>query len=765
MLDIETLEMVRDSARRFTDTKTDHAALRAGRNILPWKDAPLLAEMAELGWFAMLVPAEEGGLGLDLSAAAEIVRELGRGLLGEAIVPLGVLAPLTVLRSDNSLLRRELLEGIVGGNALAALAWQEDRTSILTPFGGDTRLEADGAGWRLSGEKRFVAGAWGARNFLVLATSPEGQMLVRVSADDPDVKVAHEWRADGSPTGRITLNGVFIAAADILAQGATAEKAVNHALDCAAIIAAAEIEGVMAAALDITLTYLRTRTAFGKPIAAFQALQHRAARLYVQQQITNGVIDGALGAARSGDIDFSNWASRAKARANDAGLEVTRQAIQLHGAIGFTDECDVGLYLKRALVLSAWLGTTAEHESRIRPYNAAPSSAARMARTEMAEVRDWNALGDEEFRAHAANFFSTHVPEALRYRPNRLGWAEIKGWYLFLSEQGWLAPGWPRQFGGMGLSPAKHLIYYEEMERVGAPRLLDHGINNVGSILIARGTEAQQKKYLPKVLSGEHIWCQGYSEPNAGSDLASLRTEARIENDMLVIRGQKIWTTLAHEANHMYALVRTDPSRPGRDGISFVLIDLRQPGVSIRPIRNIAGHTEFCEVFLEDVRAPMSDVVGDLHDGWAVSRAVLGFERLRVGAPRNSQMALGRLIRVARAKGLDTDPLVLNRIVGFTRDVEDLAALYRKAADALAAGVAPGPEASVLKIWATETEQALTEALVRLLGDHGTLSGAQSIDGQELDILTPFLATRATTIYGGTSEIQLNIIAKRVLGL
>jgi alkylation response protein AidB-like acyl-CoA dehydrogenase len=346
-----------------------------------------------------------------------------------------------------------------------------------------------------------------------------------------------------------------------------------------------------------------------------------------------------------------------------------------------------------------------------------------------------------------------------------MGWKEIGDWYLLLSRAGWLAATWPPAHGGMGLNAAKQMIYAEEMQRVGAPRLLDHGINNVGSILLACGTEEQRRTYLPRILTGEHIWCQGYSEPDAGSDLASLRTEARLEGEEFVISGQKIWTTLAHEATHIYALVRTDRSKPGRDGISFLLIDLRQPGVTIRPIRNIAGHEEFCEVFLDGVRTHRGNMVGALNEGWAVSRAVLGFERLRVGAPRNSVLALQRLGRVARQTGLEDDPLFRARFTRLACDVLDLAALYGRAADTLKAGSAPGmEEASVLKIVATRTEQRLTEALVEALGDAGTIAGPQDVAGMTMDVLTPFLSARAVTIYGGTNEIQRNIIARGILG-
>ena len=766
MIDGETLQLVRDSARSFVDAQFDHATLRSGRNRLPWWGQAHLAEMASLGWFSVLIPEAQGGLGLDLAAACGVARELGRGLLGEPFVPLAVLAPLVVLGAPESAAQRRVVSGIANGSRPVALAWQGPRTTVRDPLDAPSELGRDGEAWRLTTRRRYVAGAWAASDLLVPVSTGDGVMLVVVPLNREGVTVEQDWRADGSPAGDVRLSNVVVAESDILARGEAARAAVCNAIDRASVVASAEMGGVMDAALEMTLTYLRTRKAFGRPIGSFQALQHSAGRLYVQQQMAQGVLEAALAALEEGGADLPGWAARTKTRANDAALEITKQSIQLHGAIGFTDECDIGLYLKRAVVLSAWLGSSAEQRRRLQPYDATTLVAARKTGSGGARPQGgWATLSDDEFRSEASAFFAAHLPEKLKFRPNRLGWSEIGDWYLFLSSRGWLAPGWPERFEGMALSPAKHLIYFEEMERVGAPRLLDHGINNVGSILIAKGSEEQQRTYLPKVLSGEHIWCQGYSEPNAGSDLASLRTKARVEGDTLVIDGQKIWTTLAHEANHMYALVRTDPEKPGRDGISFVLIDLRQKGVTVRPIRNIAGHAEFCEVFLDGVTAPLSDVVGDLNDGWAVSRAVLGFERLRVGAPRNAQMALGRLVRAARTLGLANEPLVRASLIDLTREVADLAALYQRAAQQMASGRAPGPEASVLKIWATETEQAITEAQVRLLGDLGTLTGAQDIGDHAIDTLTPFLSTRASTIYGGTNEIQLNIIAKRVLGL
>lgn len=384
---------------------------------------------------------------------------------------------------------------------------------------------------------------------------------------------------------------------------------------------------------------------------------------------------------------------------------------------------------------------------------------------ETTTARDWNALSDDQFRGIAAEFFGTRVPEHLRFLSRRPRWAEVREWYLTLSRHGWLVPAWPVEHGGMGLSQSKVLVYMEELERSGAPRVMDQGLMNLGPVLIARGTEDQRQRFLPRILSGEHLWCQGYSEPNAGSDLASLRTEARIEGDQFVINGQKIWTSVAFDANHMFALVRTDKTVKKQAGISFVMIDMRQPGVIVRPIRNIAGHEELCEVFLDDVRAPVSNLVGELNGGWQVAKTLLGFERIWSGSPRQSNLALLRLERLARASGRMTDPVFRDRYTQVTMDVLDAASAYERFAQIMRTGGSFGFEVSMLKIWATETCQRVTELMVEAAGDLGALSGEVDVAGESMDILYPFLDCRAFTIYGGSSQVQRNILVKNVLEL
>ena len=382
-----------------------------------------------------------------------------------------------------------------------------------------------------------------------------------------------------------------------------------------------------------------------------------------------------------------------------------------------------------------------------------------------APQRDWNALGEDEFRREAAAFFAQHVPPHLKFLSRRPRWAEVRDWYLTMSQHGWLVPAWPVEHGGMGLTQSKVLVYMEELERSGAPRVMDQGLMNLGPVLIARGNDEQRRRFLPRILSGEHLWCQGYSEPNAGSDLASLRTEARIDGDEFVINGQKIWTSVAFDANHMFALVRTDKNVKKQAGISFVMIDLRQPGVTVRPIRNIAGHEELCEVFLDDVRTPLANLVGGLNDGWQVAKALLGFERIWSGSPRQSTLALLRLQRLAQASGKMSDPVFRDRYTQITMDVLDAASAYERFAQLMRTGGSFGFEVSMLKIWATETCQRVTELMVEAAGDLGGLLGEVDVAGESMDVLYPFLDCRAFTIYGGSSQVQRNILAKNVLDL
>ena len=378
---------------------------------------------------------------------------------------------------------------------------------------------------------------------------------------------------------------------------------------------------------------------------------------------------------------------------------------------------------------------------------------------------DYNALSDDAFRQEVRSFFEAHYPRQLRYLQRRVRMSEIRPWWRTLYEKGWIAPNWPRERGGMGLNAGKMVIYLEELERHGVARAADQGITQVGPIVMKYGTQAQKDAYLPGTLSGEIIWCQGYSEPNAGSDLASLQTAAVVEDGHFVVNGQKIWTSLAHESTHIYLLVRTDREAKKQKGISFLLVDLKTPGITIRPIRNIAGHEEFCQVFFDNVRVPVDALVGKLNEGWTIAKALLGFERLNIGSPRRPQYALLRLEMLARTKGLLDDAGFVDRFTALKLDLEDLASLYSRYVEQVKRGEPLGHDVSSLKIWAMEAWQRLTDLLVETGAEDGVLEGAHDIAGVEIDFLGPFYYARPSTIYGGSSEVQRNIISKYVLEL
>jgi hypothetical protein len=383
----------------------------------------------------------------------------------------------------------------------------------------------------------------------------------------------------------------------------------------------------------------------------------------------------------------------------------------------------------------------------------------------MQQMTDWNALDDESFREEVRTFFQQNYPEALRYPKTRLRWAEIKDWYLTLSKKGWLAPAWPVEYGGMGLSPTKLMIFMEETERHGVGRAPDMGITMVGPLLIQHGSQAQKAYYLPKILSGEHIWCQGYSEPNSGSDLASLRTEAVLEGDHFIVNGQKTWTTLAQDATHIFLLVRTDKSAKKQEGISFLLADMNTPGIERRPIRNLAGHEEFCECFFRDVRVPKDNIVGELNRGWTIAKALLGFERIFLGSPKQSQYAMARLEELIVQRGLGADAAFMDAYARLKLDLLDHMALYERFADQVRRGETLGPDVSMLKIIGTENYQRIAQLMVEAAGCAGGLVGDVELGGERFDWLTSYYNSRPATIYGGANEIQRNILATQVLGL
>jgi len=390
----------------------------------------------------------------------------------------------------------------------------------------------------------------------------------------------------------------------------------------------------------------------------------------------------------------------------------------------------------------------------------------------------------ESFRQEMRVFVEQSAPESLRgTRKGRFDgyWggrnakpeADVKRWFDVALERRLTAPTWPRAVGGAGLSNAQARVFDQELARLELPPpLVGVGLTMIGPTLFDYGTDAQRAEHLPRIVRGEVRWCQGYSEPGAGSDLAAVSTRAVRDGDHFVINGQKVWTSFADKSDWIFALVRTDPSAKKQLGITFVLIDMASPGVSARPIELISGASPFCETFFEDVRVPLANVVGDVNAGWTVAKALLGYERSMIGEAMSGEIAAAEAELVARARvalAADSGPLpddAIRLMIARTAMQERCFAFtIERLRQSAKAGQAPGSESSILKVVASELKQARWEHAMRIVGVDGLGWDGPGFDAQDLAATREWLRSRANTIEGGTSEVQLNIIAKQVLGL
>lgn len=369
------------------------------------------------------------------------------------------------------------------------------------------------------------------------------------------------------------------------------------------------------------------------------------------------------------------------------------------------------------------------------------------------------------FRARIRDWLETNLPAELRHLTFRPEPSVAMWWHRKLHEGGWVAPHWPRQHGGMDATPVEQLILCEEMARIGAPDIPLQGLLHIGPLLIKFGTEEQKARHLPKILRGEVTWAQGYSEPDAGSDLGALRTRGRIEGEEIVLTGHKTWTTWGQSADWMFGLVRTDPSSKKRDGITFVMFPLSLPGVTRRPIANLAAEVEFCEVFLDEVRVPLANVVGHAGHGWSVAMALLDEERIRGGAPLLALKALERARAILRFNQLCKNPGARERMAQAEVEVATLCAAYLDSMEKMTRGMTDGRDSSYLKILATETTQFVLDVANELAGYMGGVCRPARDASGRVDFTEMFLQSRRLTIYGGSNEVQRGLLAARALGL
>lgn len=379
----------------------------------------------------------------------------------------------------------------------------------------------------------------------------------------------------------------------------------------------------------------------------------------------------------------------------------------------------------------------------------------------------------EAFRHKLRSWLEANVPREPLPTEAAAAFRQRRAWQRKMFEAGWAGMHWPKAYGGRGATLLEQAIFHQELALAKAPPMANElGLMIVGPTLIDHGSEAQKQRYIAKILSAEEIWCQGFSEPNSGSDLASLQTRAIEDGDDFVVNGQKIWTSMAHFADMCILLVRTDPTAPKHQGISYVLVDMHGPGVTVKPLRQITGGAEFNEVFFENVRVPKANLVGKLHEGWRIAMTTLTYERgsASFGTQVHIKHFLESIIAMAqkmrhRGGPLSVDPVIRQKLAEAYIRVDLMRLNNYRAMTKQLRGQAPGPEASLDKLYWSEMNKWLQEIGQEILGPFSQLDPTSAYYPAETNLQYTFLFSRAETIFSGTSEIQKNIIGERVLGL
>lgn len=782
----EEQRLLRDSIEKFITQDYDFEARRGlaeiplGYSVDNWKT------FAELGWLSIPFREENGGFGGGPGDVAVITEAFGRGLVTEPFLPNLLLAGRLVELLGGVEQKDQILAPLIAGDLQLALAHTERRAGGNPACVGCV-AEADGDAYLISGEKVMVLNGPSSDTLLVTARSSgaerdrTGIEVFLVDASSDGIHRVDYPTIDQSRASDMVFDKVRVPATSKLGAAETNIQALETVFDEAIVAICAEAIGVMDILIKDTVDYTRAREQFGVPLAKFQVLQHRMVDMYIAWEQSNSVLAMAIERLPMGGEESHRGASALKAHIGKSATFIGEAAIQIHGGMGTTDELRLGHYFKRLLAIEALFGDTDYHLGRY--------AASIEQEPGVPEMPDNRAAGDIDyaaFRNEVRAFLEENLNDDLREAgrlatsvfpdmPRAIAWQKIR------HAQGWAAPSWPAEYGGPGWDERQRQIFDEEALKADAPTMILQGLAMCGPCLMGYGTQEQKDYYLPRMLSAEHIWCQGYSEPGAGSDLASLKTSAVSDGEDYVINGSKIWTSNAQDATHMFCLVRTSSEGRPQHGISFVLIDMSTPGITVKPIYNLNGVHEQNQVFFDNVRVPKANRVGEENQGWEVAKYLLEFER--GGVSRYAVLAK----KLRKIKGAATQQFTAdgNRLIddaGFRRTVSafeiDATALeytWRRILSNSGQGKTPGTLASLTKIANSELGQELDKLLVKTVGlDALPLQPAVLVPGSNVKSIVPdhaitampsYLDGRASTIAGGTGEVQRGIIAKAVLGL
>lgn len=694
---------------------TAQKARWAARSLLDAADEsrpPFWHDLVELGWLGLHIDEEHGGSGYGLPELVVVIEELGRAVAPGPFVPT-VIASAAIAKDGTAEQKARLLPGLIDGTVTAGIG-----------LGGEVRLDSGVA----DGEAGIVLGA-GLAELLVI-TAGDDVLLVDRGRDGVSVDVPDNL----DPTrrsGRVTLRNVKVGDADIL------PGARESLLARARTLVAAEAVGGASDCVDAAVDYAKVRQQFGRTIATFQAVKHHCANMLVGAESATAAVWDASRAAGEDEEQFRLIAAVAATLAFPAYARNAELNIQVHGGIGFTWEHDAHLHLRRALTARALFGGDAPAQDVF------DRTAAGVTR---ANSLDLPAEAEElrgRVRADAAEIAALDKEAQLAK----------------LIATGYVMPHWPKPWG-LAADAVEQLVIEEEFAAAGIKRP-DYQITGwVILTLIQHGTPKQIDRFVEKALRKDEIWCQLFSEPDAGSDAAGIKTRATRVDGGWKINGQKVWTSGAHYCQRGLATVRTDPDAPKHAGITTVIIDMKAPGVEVRPLRQITGGSDFNEVFFNDVFIPDEDVVGEPNTGWTVARATLGNERVSIGGGTSYYEGVGaQLVQLARQR---EDRLAGARVrVGtFLAGEHALRLLNLRRAARSIEGAGPGPEGNITKLTLAEHMGEGAAIGAALLGAEMALA-----DGPGGLVSRMLMGARGMAIAGGTSEVTRNQIAERILGM
>jgi alkylation response protein AidB-like acyl-CoA dehydrogenase len=725
----EEHEALGQTVRRWLDT---HCAPSVPRALLDAEDEELQSawkDFASQGWLGIHIPEEWGGQGYGLFELAVILEETGRSLLPGPLLPTVVVST-AVAEAGDGTQARSLLPALVDGSVAAAV--------YLGPSHLDIVRRGDDGAIDVTGVLRPVLGAATASVVLVPARDGDDSVIwclmdVGRLADQVQVQAL----ASLDPTRRV--GSLEAEAVTVGAERQFPSLTMARVRQVALSLAAAEHAGGARWCLETASEYAKVRVQFGRPIGQFQAVKHRLANMLVTvEQITAVAWDAVLAVAAGESVEAELAAATAGAIVFDGYADNAKDCVQLLGGIGFTWEHDVHLHLKRAVATRQLFG-----ESDVFQQEVAVLARGGVRRSLATDLPD----GAGQVRAEL-----TPIIEELKS-------LDGKDRRRRMVDAGLVAPHWPSPWG-RDATAVEQLVIEEELGTAGIVR--PH--IGVGAwalpAIIAHGSDQQCERWVLPTLLGELTWCQLFSEPEAGSDLASLTTRAERVEGGWRLTGQKVWTSMAHEAQWSICLARTDPSVPKHQGITYFIVDMHAAGVDVRPLRELTGDAMFNEIFLDNVFVPDDCVIGDEGQGWEIARVTLANERVSISSGSTFGVGVEALLHLAERRDGQLPPGLVMRLGAVLVEAQSLRLMGHRSTLRSISGAEPGPGTSVRKLLGAEHEQRVQELGLAILGPEGS-----TMEGSAKRWAHGFLVTRCLTIAGGTSEIQRNVIAERLLGL